>query len=70
MRVYVYYVRTMGVFVFSSCLFFYSLFQVCSTGSSAWLSDWADTSAKGNVTTADRDLYLGVYGALGAAQVK
>jgi ATP-binding cassette subfamily C (CFTR/MRP) protein 1 len=34
---------------------------------SVWLSKWADHAA--NQTSSERDLYLGVYGGLGAAQV-
>lgn len=48
-------------------------FQGFSIGSNVWLSVWSDanaTDADGNQDTAARDMYLGVYGALGIGQGK
>lgn len=48
-----------------------AIFQSFSIGSSVWLSVWSnDNQANGNNTldTVKRDMYLGVYGALGFGQ--
>lgn len=44
-----------------------------SIGSNIWLSQWSsdnETIVNGTVNTAKRDMYLGVYGALGVGQGK
>ena len=52
-----------------STLAFNIMFQGFSIGSNVWLSIWS--SNIGNSTdTASRDMYLGVYGALGIGQGK
>ena len=47
--------------------------QLFSIGTTVWLSQWSDASEKlGNNTMPnnERDMYLGVYGALGLGQSK
>lgn len=44
-----------------------------SIGSNIWLSKWSsdnNTVVNGTANTAKRDMYLGVYGALGVGQGK
>lgn len=76
-KVYAYYVKNMGVIIFSSCIFFYTAYQVCSTLSSVWLSHWSDSEAKYANMTADmrndtsssaRTDNLGIYGLFGIGQ--
>ncbi len=43
------------------------IMQAFSVYSNVWLAKWSEA---GNTTTAERDLYLGVYGALGFGQGK
>lgn len=48
-------------------------FQGFSIGSNIWLSKWSndnETVVNGTVDTGKRDMYLGVYGALGIGQGK
>lgn len=48
-----------------------AVFQSFSIGSSVWLSLWSNdnlTVVNGTVDTVKRDMYLGVYGALGLGQ--
>ena len=76
--VYMYYIRNMGFLLFGSCVTCYAIFQIGSASSSIWLSMWSDSNTAGaynqtkpaNYTepTAERDMYLGVYGGLGIAQ--
>ncbi|CAG7833092.1 unnamed protein product [Allacma fusca] len=56
---------TMTFFTF----LFYLLFQGLSVGSNLWLTAWSNQPVEnGTVSTSTRDMYLGVYGALGAMQ--
>lgn len=73
--VYIYYIRSMGLALFGSCLLFFFTYQVCSAASSIWLSKWSDVENEvaanmtSNSTSFDsRDLYLSVYGGLGVGQ--
>ena len=44
------------------------LYQMSAFGSNVWLSVWTDETYGDSGEPANRDLYLGVYGALGVAQ--
>ena len=66
-RVYLYYLVNMGLPVVLGCIFCYTGYQICSAGSSIWLSKWSDDSSQ-NSTEDKRDLYLSVYGGLGLGQ--
>lgn len=71
--VYKHYLKSIGIFLTAITLVLNMVFQGFSIGSNVWLSVWsADTEiVVNNVTdTAKRDLYLGVYGALGIGQGK
>jgi ATP-binding cassette subfamily C (CFTR/MRP) protein 1 len=49
------------------------VFQAFSIGSNVWLSEWSNDRniyVNETVDESKRDLYLGVYGALGAGQGK
>ncbi|XP_060530036.1 multidrug resistance-associated protein 1-like isoform X5 [Cylas formicarius] len=71
--VYQHYIRSIGVFITLMTVFLNMCFQGFSIGSNVWLGIWADdkdmVDQNGTVNTAKRDLYLGVYGALGIGQV-
>ncbi|PNF24808.1 hypothetical protein B7P43_G15136 [Cryptotermes secundus] len=71
-RVYSHYLRSIGLFLSGATIFFNMVFQAFSIGSNVWLSEWSNdknVSVNGTVDESKRDLYLGVYGALGAGQV-
>lgn len=71
--VYKHYLMSIGLFLTFATIFLNMVFQGFSIGSNVWLGVWAnDTSllVNGTVNTARRDLYLGVYGALGIGQGK
>jgi len=49
------------------------IYQGFSIGSNYWLSAWSGASSaavNGSLEPSERDMYLGVYGALGAGQGK
>nr|CAD7427425.1 unnamed protein product [Timema monikensis] len=79
--VFSHYLRAIGVFLTASTLIFNAVFQGFSIGSNMWLSVWSNNAygtnsaavnASDNSTMEEapnpRDLYLGVYGALGFGQ--
>uniref|UniRef100_A0AAR5P018 ABC-type glutathione-S-conjugate transporter n=1 Tax=Dendroctonus ponderosae TaxID=77166 RepID=A0AAR5P018_DENPD len=71
-QVYKHYIMSIGVVIVIITVFLNMLFQGFSIGSNVWLGIWADDTkmvdSNGTVDTARRDLYLGVYGALGVGQ--
>ncbi|KYM99989.1 Multidrug resistance-associated protein 1 [Cyphomyrmex costatus] len=70
-KVYSHYLKSIGWFLSISTIVMNAVFQSFSIGSSVWLSIWSnDNQTVGNNTfdTAKRDMYLGVYGALGFGQ--
>lgn len=72
-RVYSHYLSSIGLFLAGATIFFNMIFQAFSIGSNVWLSEWSNdksTYVNGTVDESRRDLYLGVYGALGAGQGK
>lgn len=71
-HVYVHYLRNIGIFLSGAAVFFNVVFQGFSIGSNVWLSEWSnDMTMYGNKTDdSKQNLYLGVYGALGAGQGK
>lgn len=71
-RVYAHYLRNIGIFLSGATVFFNIVFQGFSIGSNVWLSEWSnDMTVYGNKTDSSKqNLYLGVYGALGAGQGK
>ncbi|XP_030761803.1 multidrug resistance-associated protein 1 isoform X2 [Sitophilus oryzae] len=71
-QVYKHYLSSIGVFVVIVTVLLNMCFQAFSIGSNVWLGVWADDQdiyINDTVDTAKRDMYLGVYGALGIGQV-
>nr|XP_045608210.1 multidrug resistance-associated protein 1-like isoform X2 [Procambarus clarkii] len=64
--VYRYYIQAIGVWSTVLTLVFYVFSQASTLGSNVWLSVWAEDTDNDTKT---RDMYLGVYGALGFGQV-
>ncbi|XP_067207174.1 multidrug resistance-associated protein 1 isoform X3 [Linepithema humile] len=70
-QVYSHYLKSIGWFLSISTIVMNAVFQSFSIGSSVWLSVWSNdnlTIVNNTVDTAKRDMYLGVYGALGLGQ--
>ncbi|CAG9853670.1 unnamed protein product [Phyllotreta striolata] len=71
--VYKHYLKSIGIMFMLSTLIFNLIYQGFQIGSNVWLGIWADDDKLvSNGTTTDtgkRDMYLGVYGALGLGQV-
>lgn len=71
--VYKHYLKSIGIFLTIMTITLNVLYQAFSIGSNFWLSIWSsdnETIVNGTVDTAKRDMYLGVYGALGVGQGK
>ncbi|KAI4461008.1 atp-binding cassette sub-family c [Holotrichia oblita] len=69
--VYKHYLKSIGVFLTCSTLLLNLVFQGFSIGSNVWLTIWSADNATvvdGVADRAKRDMYLGVYGALGVGQ--
>ncbi|KAJ8319362.1 hypothetical protein KUTeg_004453 [Tegillarca granosa] len=65
------YLKSVGPILSPCIMLFYILYNVTSVYSNFWLSDWSNdnvTVTNGTIDTAQRDLRLGVYGALGFIQ--
>ncbi|XP_011343424.1 multidrug resistance-associated protein 1 isoform X3 [Ooceraea biroi] len=70
-QVYSHYLKSIGWFLSISTIVMNAVFQGFNIGSSVWLSVWSNdnlTVGNGTVDTVKRDMYLGVYGALGLGQ--
>uniref|UniRef100_V5I844 ABC-type glutathione-S-conjugate transporter n=1 Tax=Anoplophora glabripennis TaxID=217634 RepID=V5I844_ANOGL len=70
--VYKHYLKAVGIIFTVGTMLLHVGFQGFSIGSNLWLGVWADDSTlyvNGTINTGKRDLYLGVYGALGIGQV-
>lgn len=65
--VYKHYLRSIGMILSVSTILLNMLFQGFSIGSNVWLSRWSTDKSAVN-DTGLRDMYLGVYGALGLGQ--
>ncbi|KAK8748976.1 hypothetical protein OTU49_015623, partial [Cherax quadricarinatus] len=63
--VYWYYIKAIGILSTVLTLLFHIISQACTLGSNIWLSIWAEDTSSDPKT---RDMYLGVYGALGIGQ--
>lgn len=65
LSVYLRYFKSVSIFWFTVIIINYALMQVSAAGSSLWLAEWSDESAKGD----DRTLfYLLIYGVIGFSQ--
>nr|CAH7765033.1 unnamed protein product [Callosobruchus chinensis] len=70
--VYKHYIKSIGLILMLATLVLNMVYQGFSVGSNVWLGIWADDKdiiKNGTVDTGRRDMYLGVYGALGIGQV-
>lgn len=65
--VYKHYLRSIGMVLSIATILLNMLFQGFSIGSNIWLSRWS-TDQRASNDTGVRDMYLGVYGALGFGQ--
>lgn len=65
--VYMHYLRSIGLLLSIATVLLNVLFQVFTVSSNLWLSKWSNDK---NASTSKRDVYLGVYGALGVGQGK
>ncbi|XP_021375006.1 multidrug resistance-associated protein 1-like [Mizuhopecten yessoensis] len=71
MTVFLSYLKSVGPILSCIIILFYILYNIASVYSNIWLSEWSNDEAatvNGTVDTAQRDLRLGVYGALGLVQ--
>lgn len=69
LKVYLYYIRSIGVTATLITTLSYVLSQACSVGANVWLSALSEENyTDGVMPDSDRDLYLGVYTALGIGQ--
>ncbi|XP_028632028.1 canalicular multispecific organic anion transporter 1 [Grammomys surdaster] len=68
--VYLKYLQAVGWWSILFIVFFYVLYNVAFIGSNLWLSAWTSDSENPNVTnySSQRDMRIGVFGALGVAQ--
>ncbi|XP_063974580.1 multidrug resistance-associated protein 1 isoform X9 [Diachasmimorpha longicaudata] len=72
LRVYAHYLKSIGWFLSISTIIMNAVFQSFSIGSNIWISKWSDDDSivvDGVQDTSKRDMYVGVYGALGLGQV-
>lgn len=72
-EVYKHYLRSIGIFLTLATILLNVVYQGFSIASNFWLSIWSSdnsTVVNGTVDTGKRDMYLGVYGALGIGQGK
>ncbi|XP_063974574.1 multidrug resistance-associated protein 1 isoform X3 [Diachasmimorpha longicaudata] len=71
LRVYAHYLKSIGWFLSISTIIMNAVFQSFSIGSNIWISKWSDDDSivvDGVQDTSKRDMYVGVYGALGLGQ--
>jgi hypothetical protein len=70
LSVFMAYLKAVGPTLSLTILAFYVLNNASSVGYNIWLSKWSDDASNPNLTydAAQRDMRLGVYGALGGAQ--
>ena len=67
--VFVTYLRYIGMLTAAAIVACYLLASATSVGSNFWLSEWSsDADTNSTVASSNRDIRLGVYGALGFAQ--
>ena len=64
------YLRAVGPVLTGFIILFYILYNAVSIYSNVWLSEWSNDATNPNITNDEdqRNMRLGVYGALGLAQ--
>ena len=65
MSVFLTYAKSIGILFAISIVFFLIIAEVSMIGSRLWLAEW---SAANVTSSAERDMFLGVYGGLGLSQ--
>lgn len=66
--VYLHYFKSIGLTMGFLTILFNVIYQGFQVGSSVWLTKWSNEKVEnGTIPTDKRDMYLGVYGALGFA---
>jgi len=68
LKVFLTYMRAIGPIVSICIVLFYIVNHSCSIAANFWLSAWSNDADNATVSMAQRDMRLGVYGALGLAQ--
>jgi len=74
--VYLHYLRSVGFALSFWTILLYAIYQLFSVGTNVWLSAWSNAYVNENDTatepvpipSSERDMFLGVYGALGFRQ--
>ncbi len=67
-EVYMYYIKNIGLFGTVMAISMMATNQAAALGSSFWLTAWTENKLGNSTVPKYRNLYLGVYGGLGAAQ--
>jgi len=60
--------KAVGPIVSICIVLFYVANHACSVSANFWLSEWSNDADNATVSMEQRDMRLGVYGALGLAQ--
>lgn len=68
-EVYSHYIKSIGIKLAAATIILNFAFQAFQIGSNLWLTKWSSDKEVAN-NTSKRDMYLGVYGALGFGQGK
>ena len=70
LAVFLTYLKAVGALLSSIIVLFYVLYNAASIYSNVWLSEWSNDARNPNAThdPEQRDMRLGVYGALGVLQ--
>ena len=67
-KVFLAYIKAIGPIVSVCIIIFYIMSHSCSVAANFWLSEWSNDADNATVSMAQRDMRLGVYGALGVGQ--
>jgi len=67
-KIFLAYMNAVGPVVSVCIILFYIMNHSCSVGANFWLSAWSNDADNATVSMEQRDMRLGVYGALGLAQ--
>jgi len=68
LKIFLTYMKAIGPIVSILIVLFYIMNHTCSVSANFWLSAWSNDAENATVSMAQRDMRLGVYGALGLAQ--
>jgi len=68
LKIFLTYMKAIGPIVSICIVLFYIVNHSCSIAANFWLSEWSNDADNATVSLAQRDMRLGVYGALGLAQ--